>query len=109
MSNSNNEGSNFIDLMTSILIASFLGILLSHNLTFALTDSNLRDSSLMFQSRPLITVEALNTIASDNTISIVGIGSSMIFKGLDGGKLKINSNCPLDSWKTNVIVNYSKS
>jgi len=84
MSNSNNEGSNFIDLMTSILIASFLGILLSHNLTFALTDSNLRDSSLMFQSRPLITVEALNTIASDNTISIVGIGSSMIFKGLDG-------------------------
>ena len=51
MSNSNNEGSNFIDLMTSILIASFLGILLSHNLTFALTESSISDGSIMRDSR----------------------------------------------------------
>ena len=38
----------------------------------------------MIQSRPLITVEAINTIASDESISIVGTGSSMTFKGLDG-------------------------
>ena len=68
---------NFTDLLRSIFIASFLGMLLSHNLTFAMTDSNLRDGSLMIQSRPLITVEALNTIAIDDTISIVGTGSSM--------------------------------
>ncbi|MEC7239179.1 MAG: hypothetical protein VXV81_03420, partial [Candidatus Thermoplasmatota archaeon] len=74
----------FTDLLKSIFIASLLGMLLSHNLTFAMTDSNLRDGSLMAQSRPLITVEALNTIASDDTISIVGTGSSMTFKALDG-------------------------
>jgi hypothetical protein len=51
MSNSNNEGSNFIDLMTSILIAFFLGILLSHNLTFALTESSISDGSIMRDSR----------------------------------------------------------
>lgn len=84
MSNLSNDDFKFTDLMGSILIASFLGMLLSHNLTFSLTDSNLRDGSLMIQSRPLITVEALNTITSDNTISIVGTGSSMTFKGLDG-------------------------
>ena len=65
MSNLSNDDFKFTDLMGSILIASFLGMLLSHNLTFSLTDSNLRDSSLMIQSRPLITVEALNTITSD--------------------------------------------
>jgi len=75
---------HFSDLLKSIFIACFLGMLLSHNLTFAMTDSNLRNSSLMIQSRPLITVEALNTIAFDDTISIVGTGSSMTFKGLDG-------------------------
>lgn len=73
-----------IDLLKSILIASFLGILLSHNLSIYLTEPLMRDQSIFIGSRYTITVDALDTIAEDDTISVIAMGSSMTFKGVDG-------------------------
>lgn len=70
--------------MMSVLIASFLGILLSHNISIYITDPIMRDQSVFTGSRYTITVDALNTIAEDDTISIIAIGSSMSYKGIDG-------------------------
>ena len=85
MSNLSNDELKFTDLMMSLLIASFLGMLLSHNLSIYLTDPLMRDQSLFTGSRYTITVDALNTIAEDDTISVIAIGSSMTYKGIDGG------------------------
>ena len=68
----------------SILIASFLGMLLSHNLSIYLTDPIMRDQSLFTGSRYTITVDALNTIAEDDTISVIAMGSSMTRDSVDG-------------------------
>jgi hypothetical protein len=72
------------DLFTSVLIATVLFFLLSNTFTFYLTEPLMNDSSLMTQARPVITRDALDTIGEDQGISIVGTGSSMTFKGLDG-------------------------
>ena len=79
------EETNLNELFMSILIASFLGMLLSHNLSIYLTEPLMRDQSLFTGSRYTITVDALNTIAEDDTISVIAIGSSMTYKGIDGG------------------------
>ena len=84
MSNSASGDLKFTDLMMSLLIASFLGMLLSHNLSIFLTEPLLRDQSLFTGSRYTITVDALNTIVDDDTISVIAIGSSMTYKGIDG-------------------------
>ena len=84
MNELNSNDFRLIDLFKSIFIASFLGILLSHNLTFYLTEPLMRDQSLFIGSRYTITVDALDTIAGDEEISIVVIGSSMSYKAVDG-------------------------
>jgi len=84
MSNLSNDDFKFTDLMMSLLIASFLGMLLSHNLSIYLTEPVMRDQSLFTGSRYTITVDALNTIVDDDTISVIAIGSSMTYKGIDG-------------------------
>ena len=44
----------------------------------------MNDSSLMLNSRFVITRDALDSIAGDGKISVVATGSSMTFKALDG-------------------------
>jgi hypothetical protein len=44
----------------------------------------MRDQSTFIGSRYAITVDALNTIAEDDAISVIAMGSSMTFKGIDG-------------------------
>ena len=78
------------DLFTSVLIATVLFFLLSNTFTFHLTDPLMNDSSLMIQARPVITRDALDTIGEDHGISIIGMGSSMTFKGLDGKCVRDN-------------------
>jgi|TARA_B100001741_G_C16545373_1_gene596384 hypothetical protein len=84
MNNSEEENIVFSDLMISILITAFLGMLLSHNLSIYVTEPIMRDQSVFIGSRYTITVDALNTIAEDDTISIIAMGSSMSYKGIDG-------------------------
>ena len=72
------------DLLLSVFVAAFLAMLLSHNLSMYITEPIMRDQSVFTGSRYTITVDALDTIAEDDEISIVAIGSSMTYKGIDG-------------------------
>jgi len=72
------------ELIISVSIATVLFLLLSHSLTFHLTEPLMNDSSLMINSRIVITRDALDSISDDGKISIVATGSSMTFKALDG-------------------------
>ena len=81
------EGLRFTgsDLFTSVSIAVVLFFLLSSSMVSGLTDSLMRDSSLLGGgSRYTITQDALSTISEDNVISVIGTGSSQMFKALDG-------------------------
>ena len=82
--NSDCEKTNLDELFMSILIASFLGMLLSHNVSIYLTEPLMKDQSIFIGSRYTITADALDTIAEDDTISVIAMGSSMTFKGVDG-------------------------
>ena len=72
------------DLFTSVLIAAVLFFLLSSSMVSGLTDSLMRDGSLLKGSRYTITQDALDTISEDNMVSVIGTGSSQMFKALDG-------------------------
>jgi hypothetical protein len=73
------------DLFTSVSIAAVLFFLLSSSMMSALTDPLLRDSSLLAGgSRYTITQDALETISEDDMVSVIGTGSSQVFKALDG-------------------------
>ena len=74
-----------LGLMRSILIASFVGMLLSHNLTFSLTQTHMNDGSIMRDSRLSgITTRSLELIETNVENPIIAIGSSMTLKALDG-------------------------
>ena len=72
------------DLFTSVLVAAVLFFLLSSSMVSGLTDSLMRDGSLLKGSRYTITQDALDTISEDNMVSVIGTGSSQMFKALDG-------------------------
>ena len=71
-------------LFFSVIVSVALLMILPHTIGFHITDPLMRDQSIFIGSRYTITVDALNTIAEDDTISIIAIGSSMTFKGIDG-------------------------
>ena len=79
--NSNVDGGG---LFLSVIVSVALLMILPHTIGFHITDPLMRDQSIFIGSRYTITVDALNTIAEDDTISIIAIGSSMTFKGIDG-------------------------
>ena len=84
MIDSRKDDLNKSDLLLSVFVAAFLAMLLSHNLSMYITEPIMRDQSVFTGSRYTITTDALNTIAEDDGISIVAMGSSMTYKGIDG-------------------------
>ena len=72
------------DIFLSISVALIVWFLVANSLSSLLIEPLLHDSSLLTQSRYYITRDALDTISDDGKISIVGMGSSMTFKALDG-------------------------
>ncbi|MFL2947249.1 MAG: hypothetical protein ACJZ4J_03650 [Candidatus Poseidoniales archaeon] len=68
----------------SIIVSVALLMVLPNTIGFHLTEPLMRDQSIFIGSRYTITVDALNTIADDDSISVIAIGSSMTFKGIDG-------------------------
>jgi hypothetical protein len=72
------------DLFTSISIAAIIFFLLSSSLVAGIADPLMRDSSVLMGSRYTITQDALDTIAKDDAITVIGTGSSQLFKALDG-------------------------
>lgn len=95
MTDSNVNKFRLIDLFKSIFVASFLGMLLSHNLTFSLTESSISDGSITRDSRLSgITTDSLTIISDYVDNPIIGIGSSMTLKALDGKCVTSNLNSP---------------
>lgn len=81
----NSEKINFSDMILSILVALIIGMLLSHNLTFSLTESAISNGSIMRDSRLSgITTDSLKIISDHVEEPIIAIGSSMTLKALDG-------------------------
>ena len=98
MTNNEAENLEISDMLMSVFVAMFLAMLLSHNLSLYLTEPRIRDQSAFTgSSRYAITVDALNTIAEDDAISIIAMGSSMTYKGIDG-------ECIGDSLGSEIIV-----
>lgn len=95
MTDSNVNEFRLIDLFKSIFVASVLGMLLSHNLTFSLTESSISNGSIMRDSRLSgITTDSLTIISDYVDSPIIGIGSSMTLKALDGKCVTSNLNSP---------------
>ena len=72
------------EFFLSVIVSVVLLMILPNTIGFHLTDPLMRDQSIFIGSRYTITVDALNTIADDDTISVIAIGSSMTYKGIDG-------------------------
>ena len=76
---------NIQGLFKSILIASFVGMVLSHNLSFSLTQTYMNDGSMMRDSRLSgITTHSLEIVDQYVENPVIALGSSMTLKALDG-------------------------
>ena len=78
------------DFFTSLSVAAVFFWLLSNSILSGVTEPLLRDGSLITGTRYTITQDALQTISEDGEISVIGIGSSQLFKALDGGCVSEN-------------------
>ena len=72
-------------LIVSIFISLLIGVLITDSISSYLVNPMIRDGSLIMESRYTITHDALESISEDGVKSIIALGSSMTFKGLDGG------------------------
>jgi hypothetical protein len=68
----------------SVIVSVVILMILPNAIGFHVTEPLMRDQSIFIGSRYTITVDALNTIADDESISVIAMGSSMTFKGIDG-------------------------
>jgi len=80
----------------SIFVSVFIGLivwsLLSTSLSSLAMDSIMRDGSIINGTRYTITNDALSTISEDDSVSVIGTGSSQVFKALDGKCVSGNLN-----------------
>jgi len=87
---SSRRGSAEGDLFTSVSVAAVLFFLLSNSMMSGISDPLMRDGSMLHDTRYTITQDALDTISKDKMISVIGTGSSQVFKALDGGCVSDN-------------------
>ena len=73
------------NLVASLVVSVIVFFFLSNSVLSIVNDSLMRDGSMLTGTRYTITKEALITIGEDNSNSVIGTGSSQMFKGLDGG------------------------
>jgi hypothetical protein len=72
------------DLILSILVASFVLLYLSTNTVPALIKPALLDGSLISNGRFAMTYDGYETVADDNAVTVVAIGSSILMEAMDG-------------------------
>ena len=60
-------------LFLSIIVSVVLLMILPNTITFHMTDPLMRDQSIFIGSRYTITIDALNTISDDNSISVIAM------------------------------------
>lgn len=76
---------DYKDLLGSVIFAFFISFVVSSTFSTYIIEPFMRDGSIHNRPRFTINQDALETISYDETPSVIAIGSSMMFKGLDGG------------------------
>ena len=76
---------NVTDFCQSLFYILIVFIVSSITISTSVIEPYMRDGSLHTRPRFTINQVALDTIANDQTTSVIAFGSSMMFKGLDGG------------------------
>ena len=72
------------NLVASLVVSVIVFFFLSNSVLSIVNDSLMQDGSMLTGTRYTITKDALITIGDDNSNSVIGTGSSQMFKGLDG-------------------------
>jgi len=85
------EGGN---LFLSILVALIVILYLSTNVVPALIKPALLDGSLISSGRFAMTYDGYETVADDNVVTVVGIGSSVLMAAMDGRCMQEQSDIP---------------
>jgi len=79
------------ELIISILVGLLVVLFLSTSTAPALIKPVLLDGSLISNGRFAMTYDGYETIASDDSITVVGIGSSVLMAAMDGECMEITS------------------
>jgi len=82
------------DLILSILVASFVLLYLSTNTVPALIKPALLDGSLISNGRFAMTYDGYETVADDNAVTVVAIGSSVLMAAMDGRCMQEQTEIP---------------
>ncbi len=72
------------ELISSIFVAAITFLFVSNQALIIVNDPLMRDGSMLTGTRYTITKDALVTISEDASESVIAIGSSQMFKALDG-------------------------
>ena len=72
------------NLSVSLMVTVVVFFFLSNSILSLVNDPLMSDGSMLTGTRYTITKDALVTIGEDDRNSVIGIGSSQLFKGLDG-------------------------
>lgn len=72
------------NLFTSLFVLVITFLFLSTTIVSSVNDSLMSDGSLLTGTRYTINIDALETISEDNSVTVIGTGSSQMFKALDG-------------------------
>ncbi|MDC3291014.1 hypothetical protein OAV27_00810 [Euryarchaeota archaeon] len=82
------------NLFLSILVALIVTLYLSTSTLPALIKPILLDGSLISNGRFAMTYEGYETVADDNTVTVVGIGSSVLMAAMDGECMQEQTGIP---------------
>ncbi len=82
------------DLILSVLVASFVLLYLSTNTVPALIKPALLDGSLISNGRFAMTYDGYETVADDNAVTVVAIGSSVLMAAMDGRCMQEQTEIP---------------
>ena len=86
------EELSFSNFFQSIFYLTIIVMISSTTVSTYIIEPFMRDGSIHIRPRFTINQEALDTIAEDQSSSVIAFGSSMMFKGLDGGCVSQNLN-----------------
>ncbi len=78
------RGKDVWHLFSSMFVCFVVAITLSSSISYNIIQPLILESKLVTFGRYSFANEAIETIANDDSPSVVGIGSSMIYKAFDG-------------------------
>ena len=86
------ESKDWKGLVSSLFVCAVVTITISPMFTQAVVQPLIIESRLVTFGRYAFASEAIDSIAEDKSLSVVGIGSSMMYKAFDGDCMEALSN-----------------